>query len=703
MFGSFRSSDGLRPASETSVPRSRAAVGEPHRASRIVPPSGVERDGPEVVPDSVPGRIVRATARLARVSLLVGFASWVASVGALADEPLVRVDDPGALERPIDVAFDEWGRLWVLHGPAGERRLACAADADGDGALDGFRDVGPSLGDARGFVVGRGYAYVRRGAYLVELALSGGPEPVLGEPQPVFDHLGLPPGDDSRAVVEWTPDGGVLVQDEEHRLWSWRRRDGEPLFLAEVGEPLCSADFDPRGELIARTSGGALLHVLPGRVLRIDAAPAGSSGGLLAADGGAWLLGGGPGQALVARSIAPARSSFEAGDERLRLEAPHAGFCCVDLESGPDGRVWVVDAGVAGESSGGLWCWRSPEGTGTAWPTPARRDDAALVELVRSGAAWEREVAARVLATRDSDELVRVLEDEIRIHCDQPSALRCAWILRSFGLLPDLWRECSDAELLGWCLRWMGEDGRVDTTAILAVNQRQVPARVVIELVEAVRANPTAHRGPVLQVVLLSREVGEDPVACDATASLLAHLLEFDGPNVRRTMSLNRLANYPAMTGVLVALARANEPGAWAALDVVLAGLAEPPDDPSFARGLVRCLEREPFPPIPDRLRARLAALPLGESSESAALSLRLETLLASREEARAAIERMRALGPDHPDVDGEAISALAHWRLPEGLAFLEELSRAARSAELRAAAHEALARELSDGVPEDS
>jgi putative membrane-bound dehydrogenase-like protein len=247
--------------------------------------------GPEVRP-------VRPAAAAAQITMAGGYA-----IELVASEPAVR--------QPIDIRFDERGRLWVVQYlqypfPAGVKitsydqyiraefdrvtpppprhyrgadKITILEDRDGDGVFETAKDFVTGLNMATSVLPGNGGVWVMMSPYLLFYPDRNGDDVPDGDPEVHLSGFGLEDTHSLASSLHWGPDGwiygagGSTTTREVQGLkllgqCIWRYHPGTRVFelFAEGGGNTHSFEFDQYGRAFSGTNYGATrgLHYAQG-------------------------------------------------------------------------------------------------------------------------------------------------------------------------------------------------------------------------------------------------------------------------------------------------------------------------------------------------------------------------------------------------------------------------------------------------------
>ncbi len=210
----------------------------------------------------------------------------------VAAEPMVR--------QPLNMHFDERGRLWVVQYlqypfPAGLKvlkydeylravfdkvpppppnhfkgadRVTILESSKGDGVYDKSHDFVSDLNIARSVVTGRGGVWILNPPYLLFYPDKNRADVPDGPPQVVLSGFGLEDTHSGANSLEWGPDGWLYgahgstctadirgVKFLGQAIWRYNPQTDEFEVFAEGGGNTFSLDFDKEGRIFSGTNG----------------------------------------------------------------------------------------------------------------------------------------------------------------------------------------------------------------------------------------------------------------------------------------------------------------------------------------------------------------------------------------------------------------------------------------------------------------
>jgi putative membrane-bound dehydrogenase-like protein len=455
-------------------------------------------------------------------------------------------------------------------GPQGADKITILYDADAAGRFRQAKDFVTGLNLASGMALAPQGVYVLQAPYLLYYADADGDDRPDGPPQVLLSGFGM---EDSHAVANsliWGPDGWLYgaqgstvtakiacpvtkrVHEFQQGVWRYHPRTQRFELFAEGGGNTWGLDFDAQGELIAGTNWGghAALHMVQGGYYvkgfakhgplhhpfafgYFEHVPCEGFRGAHVTCGGIVYQGHGLPEShrgrylacnlldrnVYAYSFARAGSTYTMRHEGALLEGNDPWFRPVDLQTGPDGAVYVAD-----------WCdlranhvdpvdnWDKAHGrifrlANTTAKVAAAPDLTALhavdlLECLNHPNAWQREWARLLLAQRFAEGRGRTVQHALRERLtamDGDHVLTAMWALASGDAL-------SETELVAlarhrhppvrtWAVRLLGDRANVSPEAVATLQQLAAEDRepgVVRQLASTARR---LHNGAGLAIV----------------------------------------------------------------------------------------------------------------------------------------------------------------------------------------------------------
>jgi putative membrane-bound dehydrogenase-like protein len=409
-------------------------------------------------------------------------------------------------------------------GPRGADRIKILEDTDGDGKADKVTIFVEGLNLASGLAVGHGGVFVGQAPYLLFYPDRDHDDRPDGDPEVLLKGFGLQDAHATLNSFTWGPDGwlygaqGSTVTarvggiEFQQGIWRYhpRRRDFE--LFAEGGGNTWGLDFDRLGNAFGSSNGGFVAfhmvqggyywkgfakhgplhnprtygylncldykgekrggHVTPGGIIyKGDSFPEEFRGAFI---GGNLLS-----NAVYWHNLQRQGSTFSARHGGTLIDAHDSWFRPVDLLTGPDGSVFVVDWYDRRAShldprdnwdrSNGRIYKVAYQGTHPIRPFDlARLTSEELVDLRTKVNDWYPEMARLILAERRDPGVIQPLKSLLLADRDEALALRDLWAVDVSGGLDDAMAlgllDHSLAGVRRWTIRRLGDDHRMDAT-----------------------------------------------------------------------------------------------------------------------------------------------------------------------------------------------------------------------------------------------
>ncbi|HEV3121142.1 MAG TPA: PVC-type heme-binding CxxCH protein [Isosphaeraceae bacterium] len=405
-------------------------------------------------------------------------------------------------------------------GPRGADRIKILEDTDGDGQADKCTTFVEGLNLASGLAVGHGGLFVGQAPYLLFYPDRNKDDRPDSDPEVLLTGFGL---QDAHATVNslmWGPDGwlygaqGSTVTahingvEFQQGIWRYHPRTKRFELFAEGGGNTWGLDFDRQGNAFGSSNGNFVAfhmvqggyywkgfakhgplhnpntfgyfncldylpprlggHVTPGGIIyKGDSFPEEFRGAFI---GGNLLS-----NAVYWHKLARKGSTFTARHGGTLIAANDSWFRPIDLLTGPDGSVFVVDWYDKRAShldprdnwdrSNGRIYKVVHDGTPSVEPFDlAKRSSRELVEMRTRPNDWWPDRARRLLAERQDPTVIPHLRELLQADRDEELALRDLWALDVSGGLDD---ETANALLdhpvpavRRWTIRRLGDDHR---------------------------------------------------------------------------------------------------------------------------------------------------------------------------------------------------------------------------------------------------
>lgn len=557
-------------------------------------------------------------------------------------------------------------------GPRGVDRIKILEDTDGDGRSDKVTTFLEGLNLASAIAVGYGGVFIGQAPYLLFYPDRDRDDRPDGDPEVLLSGFGL---QDAHAVVNsmtWGPDGWLYgaqgstvtarIQGIEFQQGIWRYHPRTKRFelFAEGGGNTWGLDFDRAGHAFGSSNGGFIAFHMeqggnywkgfakhgplhnPRTYGYFDAIPyTGTRHGGHVTPGGIIYKGdnfpeefrntfiGGNllANAVYWHALTPSGSSFQGRHAGTLLDSRDQWFRPIDLVTGPEGALYVVDwydrrashldpRDNWDKTNGRIYriAYGQPDRVPPFDLSKLSSDE--LVDLRMRTNDWWVDTARRILAERRDEAVVARLRSLVAGDSDEPLALRDLWALHVSGGLDDATAlGLLDHPLAGvrrWTVRLLGDDARDggplrDRLQRLAQHEPDVAVRA--QLAASCQRWPAATALPILDRLLARDEDVADPhVPLMLWWAIERHLRSDRTATVDLIVS-PEAQQRPLVTGVILervarALASGGSDAEWSDAARLLDAA---PDDRSRGRivaglekGLEgRRLERTPPPIIP--------------------------------------------------------------------------------------------------------
>ncbi len=459
-------------------------------------------------------------------------------------------------------------------GPRGADQIKILEDTDGDGRADSAKVFVDGLNLASAVAVGYGGVFIGQAPYLLFYPDRDHDDRPDSDPEVLLTGFGL---QDAHAVVNslvWGPDGWLYgaqgstvtarIRGEEFQQAIWRYHPRSKRFevFAEGGGNTWGLDFDAGGHAFGSSNGGYIAfpmvqggyyvkgfakhgplhnpraygylgpiayrgakvggHVTPGGILyKGDAFPPSFQGAFIAGN----LLS----NAVYWHRLQRDGSTFAGRHGGTLLDARDRWFRPIDLLTGPDAALYVVDwydrraahldpRDTWDRSNGRIY--RIAYGKRRQVPPfdLSKKSSAELVAMRTHPNDWFAAEARRILAERQDRSIVPDLRPLLKADRDPVVSLRDFWALDLSGGLDDPTAlELLDHPVAGvrrWTIRRLGDDHRMTPTLRDRLVKRagsEPDADVRSQLASSCQRWPAADALPIVAALLRRDEDHRDP------------------------------------------------------------------------------------------------------------------------------------------------------------------------------------------------
>jgi len=515
------------------------------------------------------------------------------AVELAAHEPVIR--------QPIDMRFDERGRLWVVQYlqypfPAGltisaydqylraaydgvslpppnhtrgADKITIMEDRDNDGKYETHKTFVDGLNLATSLAFGYGGVWVLQSPYLLFYPDRNGDDIPDGDPEVHLSGFGLEDTHSLASSLHMGPDGWIYgatgsttnLEIQGIRLLGqgiWRYHPDTKVFevFAEGGGNTVSFEFDKYGRAYSGTNSGATRgpHYVQGATYGKGWTKHGPAmnpflygffdsmahqgytqrfpqtflfyeGGLMPKIEGHIVVGMSLTNRVQTSEVFKDTSTFRTIDRDVLVDSEDKAFRPVDIESGPDGAIYVADwydARLSHLNPKDTW----EKATGRiyrivpwGYVRPPIQDlrkasTAELVRLLTHSNRWYRETSRRLLAQRP-EPLGPTLQGMLGQKDD--AALEALWVLNLRGELePAQLRDAlahPNEHVRRWAVRLLGDRNSVSAdvrTALIALARQETAVEVRSQLASTARRLPAGQAFPIIRQLLARDEDAAD-------------------------------------------------------------------------------------------------------------------------------------------------------------------------------------------------
>jgi putative membrane-bound dehydrogenase-like protein len=626
-------------------------------------------------------------------------------------------------------------------GPRGADRIKILEDTDGDGRADKATIFVEGLNLASGLAVGHGGVFVGQAPYLLFYPDKDRDDRPDGDPEVLLAGFGL---QDAHATVNsmtWGPDGWLYgaqgstvtarIRGHEFQqgIWRYHPRTRQFELFAEGGGNTWGLDFDKSGNAFGSSNGAYIMfHMIQGGYYLKGFAKHGplhnphaygyfgpvayqgpkrgghvTPGGIVyKGDGlpppfhGAFIAGNLLSNTVYWHVLDRAGSTFQARHGGTLIDARDRWFRPIDLLTGPDAAVYVVDwydKRAAHLDPRDTWdrtngrIYRVVYGESRKVPPfdLAKRSSADLVALRTSTNDWFAAEARRLLAERRDPSIVPGLKALLDADRDETLALRDLWALYASGGLDDAYA----LQLLGhpvagvrrWTIRLLGDEHRMNQSlraTLLALADREPDSMVRSQLASSCQRWESRDAIPILDRLARRDEDTKDPHIPDVIWWAFERQLQHDREAVVAALSTAGSQRAPLIRNAVLAraaraLASDGSAGDFEACARLLAAAPGKTEIGRILEGLDAGLNGRHSVVVPAPLVERLAAIWKGSLPAPSIMLTRLCARLGNQSALEAAA-RLAGDGRASEPSRAAMIELLGQLGRPEDMAILIEI-----------------------------
>ncbi len=514
----------------------------------------------------------------------------------------------------------------------GEDKITIHEDTDGDGRYDKHKTFLDGLSVCSSFAFGKGGVWVLNPPYLLFYPDKDGDDVPDGDPVVHLEGFGI---EDSHSVannLRWGPDGWLYgaqgstvtgavkrpgekkaIHSQGQLIWRYHPPTKKYEIFAEGGGNAFGVEFDDQGRVFSGHNGGNTrgFHYVQGgyyqkgfgkhgelsnpfafgyfeamahaKVPRFTHAFVIYGGGSLPEKYNNLLMGVAPLQSHVTLSeVRRDRSSYKTNDVGHLFTSDDPWVRPVDIQTGPDGAVYVLDMyeqridhashyqGRVHKESGRIWRISAKNESVRLPPALTKLSNQELLGILSHSNRWYRQTAQQILANLElGDELKRKISIALQASKGQ-EALELLWSSHSAGGLTDRAIEngLTHAEpgVREWTVRLCCDDGEVSSTVarqLAELAKSEANAQVLSQLASSCRRLPTEQALPIVAALATHQEERTDihlplliwwAIEAKADSNRDAVIAWFANPNVRdqalvRDHLLERIARRYAASG----------------------------------------------------------------------------------------------------------------------------------------------------------
>lgn len=451
------------------------------------------------------------------------------------------------------------------HHFRGADKITILEDRDGDGVYETHSNFLEGLNMATSIELGYGGVWVLQPPYLLFYPDRNGDDIPDGDPEIHLAGFGLEDTHSLASSLHWGPDGWLYgatgsttnLEIQGLRLLGqgiWRYHPGTRIFeiFAEGGGNTFSFEFDKYGRAYSGTNAGATrgYHYVQGATYEKGFAKAGPAmnpfifgylahmdhegysqrfpqaflhyeGGLMPELESQVVVGMAITNRVQASQLFKQTSTFRTVDSVTLLTSEDRAFRPVDIESGPDGAIYIADwydARLSHPNPNDTWDKSNgrifrlvPRNFVRPAAIDLRKASAEeLIQLLSHPNRWYREEARKLLA-RHPEQIAPRLRTMLTKSGDE--ALEALWVLNLRGDLDrgGLRRALTHPteHVRRWAVRLLGDQNSVDAetrVALVALAGTEPAVEVRSQLASSARRLPAAQAVPIIRQLLARDE-----------------------------------------------------------------------------------------------------------------------------------------------------------------------------------------------------
>lgn len=643
-------------------------------------------------------------------------------------------------------------------GPRGADRVKILEDTNGDGRADKATTFIEGLNLASAIAVGHGGVFIGQAPYLLFYPDRDRDDRPDGDPEVLLSGFGLQDAHATVNSMSWGPDGwlygaqGSTVTAKirgiefQQGIWRYEPRSKRFELFAEGGGNTWGLDFDREGNAFGSSNGGFITfhmvqggyywkgfakhgplhnprafgyfdaiaydgpkqggHVTPGGIIyKADLFPPPYQNAFI---GGNLLS-----NAVYWHALKREGSTFRGSHGGSLLEANDPWFRPIDLLTGPEGAIYVVDwydrrashldpRDNWDKTNGRIYRLLHGDPKPYAMGDLSKLSSEKLIALNDHPNDWYPDTARRILSERRDASVVPVLRDRVLAGTNPTPTLRDLWALDVSGGLDDaLALRLLDHPLppvRRWVIRRLGDDHRMndelrDRLVTLAQNDPDI--RVRAQLATSAQRWPSSPALAIIDRLLDHNTDATDPHVPLLLWWAIERHLDADRPGILTMFASPASQSRPIVRDHILerlarALAQGGTPDDFNGIATLLGPSLEAPGRDAILAGLEKGLEGQRLTAPPKELTAIGKAL--GTSKGSAPDPMLLRLALRLRLPEALTIATRQALDTKRPAPErATLVTRLGERLTPEIEAELIQLLGSNDATAVRQAALEAL------------